>query len=257
MGRTDGKKRIPLIHGGDNVKRRLAVQAIAVVGWKDSGKTTLAAELVRALKGRGLRVGAAKSSHHPFDRADRDTGRLAAEADVVAGASPEESMLLWPEGRDLRELIRFMDVDIVVVEGGKSLDWLPRIVVAADGSKAQELDHGLALGSVGATLDGKPSFTSAEEIAGVVLERAFLLEGLNCGACGHPECGDLAREIVAGRSLPEECKSAGEDLRVLVDGREIALNQFVRNILTGTMTGMLSRLKGYAPGSVRIELKTK
>jgi molybdopterin-guanine dinucleotide biosynthesis adapter protein len=233
------------------------MQAIAVVGWKDSGKTTLAAELISALKRRGLRVGAAKCSHHPFDRADRDTGRLALDADVVAGISPQESMLLWPGNLNLREMIRFMGVDIVVVEGGKSLDWLPRVVVADDPDKAQELDGGLALGSVGVRLGDKPLFATAEEIAGVALERGFILEGLNCGDCGYPECGDLAREIVAGRSRPEECKAAGEDLRVLVEGRELGLNLFVRSILTGTLTGMLSRLKGYTPGQVRIELKTK
>jgi molybdopterin-guanine dinucleotide biosynthesis adapter protein len=233
------------------------MRAIAVVGWKDSGKTTLTVELVRALKGRGLKVGAAKSSHHGFDRADRDTGRLAAEADVVAGVSPGEAMIVWPAGKDLRELVRSMDVDVLVVEGGKELDWLPRVVVADDPDKAGGLDHGLAVGSVGAPLSGKPLFEKAEEIAAAALERGFLLEGLDCGACGHSTCGDLAREIVAGRASAEDCKAAGEDLRIEVEGREVALNNFVRSILTGTLTGMLSRLKGYAPGKVVIELKTK
>jgi molybdopterin-guanine dinucleotide biosynthesis adapter protein len=257
MTGAGGKKRIPILQGGNNVKRRLAVRAIAVVGWKDSGKTTLAARLIAALKQRGLRVGAAKSSHHGFDRSDLDTGRLAAEADVVAGSGPSEAMLLWPANRDLRELIRSMDVDFVVVEGGKSLDWLPRVVIADDPDKALELDHGLALCSVGAKIEGKPLLTEVEEIADLALERGFLLEGLNCGACGHPECGDLAREIVSGRVGAEECMASGEDLRILVEGTELGLNQFVRSILSGTLTGMLSRLKGYAPGRVRIELNTK
>jgi molybdopterin-guanine dinucleotide biosynthesis adapter protein len=120
-----------------------------------------------------------------------------------------------------------------------------------------ELDHGLALCSVGAKIEGKPLLTEVEEIADLALERGFLLEGLNCGACGHPECGDLAREIVSGRVGAEECMASGEDLRILVEGTELGLNQFVRSILSGTLTGMLSRLKGYAPGRVRIELNTK
>src|SRR5262249_2954965 len=40
---------------------------IGIVGWKNSGKTTLIESLLRDLNGRGLRVSTLKHAHHAFD----------------------------------------------------------------------------------------------------------------------------------------------------------------------------------------------
>ncbi|MEP4465028.1 molybdopterin-guanine dinucleotide biosynthesis protein B, partial [Marinobacter alexandrii] len=43
------------------------VNVIGIVGWKNSGKTTLASALIRELTVRGLRVNSIKHAHHGVD----------------------------------------------------------------------------------------------------------------------------------------------------------------------------------------------
>ncbi|MDP3426897.1 MAG: molybdopterin-guanine dinucleotide biosynthesis protein MobB, partial [Humidesulfovibrio sp.] len=70
------------------------MRAIAVVGYKKSGKTTLAMELAQALKDQGLTVTLAKHSHHGFDeKPDTDTARFRTGADMVLGFSPGGSFV--------------------------------------------------------------------------------------------------------------------------------------------------------------------
>ena len=43
------------------------MNVIGIVGWKNSGKTTLAAALIRELSSRGLTVNSIKHAHHGVD----------------------------------------------------------------------------------------------------------------------------------------------------------------------------------------------
>ena len=40
---------------------------MGIIGWKNSGKTTLVVALVRELTARGFRVATVKHAHHAFD----------------------------------------------------------------------------------------------------------------------------------------------------------------------------------------------
>lgn len=112
--------------------------ALAVVGWSNSGKTTLLARLVPELRQRGLRVGVVKhSSHpHPLHPEGTDTARYAgAGAELVAFATPAGVQLSFPEPPEhvLALLARFADtVDLVLVEGWKHGP-LPKLEVWREG----------------------------------------------------------------------------------------------------------------------------
>ena len=43
------------------------MKTIAVIGWKNSGKTTLVSNLVSHLSKNNLKVGVVKHAHHTFD----------------------------------------------------------------------------------------------------------------------------------------------------------------------------------------------
>ena len=43
------------------------MKTIAVIGWKNSGKTTLVSKLVTHLRDKKLKVGVVKHAHHTFD----------------------------------------------------------------------------------------------------------------------------------------------------------------------------------------------
>ncbi len=110
-------------------------KALSIVGWHNSGKTTLCVRLVEALKRRGLAVAVIKHSIAGFqiDRPGTDTYRFAeAGADVVAIAS--RTGLAWIERRTqeppLAELMAQLpeSIALVIVEGYKR-EPLPKIEV--------------------------------------------------------------------------------------------------------------------------------
>lgn len=105
-----------------------------VVGWKNSGKTTLVARLVTELKARGYSVSTMKNAHHAFDldQPGRDTykHREAGAQEVVISSGKRWAImheLQSDENYTLGDLLAKMQpVDIVLVEGFKS-DAHPKI----------------------------------------------------------------------------------------------------------------------------------
>lgn len=105
------------------------LRVLGVAGWKNSGKTTLAARLIAELTRRGLRVAAVKHSHHDVETLDAqgtDSARLAeAGARQVAVVSPARWGLrqeIVREGREpeFAEVIAALGpADLVLVEGYK------------------------------------------------------------------------------------------------------------------------------------------
>lgn len=101
---------------------------VCVVGFKDSGKTTVAVRLVAELRNRGHRVAVVKHGHRfQLDTPGTDSWRLRHEggADPVLLAGPEDFALFgsWGPGGepDLETLIRTHvgGADVVVAEGFK------------------------------------------------------------------------------------------------------------------------------------------
>lgn len=98
-----------------------------IVGWKNSGKTTLMERLVAEIRARGYTVSTVKHAHHAFDidREGKDSFRhREAGAQEVLLASRRR----WALMRELREeaeptletlLAKLSPVDLVLVEGYK------------------------------------------------------------------------------------------------------------------------------------------
>ncbi|WP_022660275.1 molybdopterin-guanine dinucleotide biosynthesis protein MobB [Paucidesulfovibrio longus] len=239
------------------------MKAISLVGYKNSGKTTVGVALVATLKARGLNVAAAKFSSCGFDEPEHaDTRQYKAVADTVLGLSEKESFVSWPGERGLLRMLPLLEADVLVVEGGKSLGYMPRIIVGRedavlDDFEGEALDPALALGTFGgATIADKPLIKDINALADLVMEKGFLLPGLSCGGCGRKGCRALARDIVAGTATVHECVTTGDSgISVSVNGAELALNHFVARILASGLKGMLGELKGYVPGKVKIEFE--
>lgn len=233
------------------------MRAIAVVGFKKSGKTTLAMELAEALKKQGLTVTMVKHSHHGFDeKADTDTARFRTRADMVMGVSPGGSFVSWPAERPLAELLPLVSTDFLVMEGGKTMGLMPRIIIADDEATARELDPELALAAYGDhALDELMATRDVAGLARIASKAGFLLPGLDCGACGRENCRGLAVDIVAGTATVADCKAMNNSIRITVGGQPLPLNPFVERILRSGILGMLSELKGYIPGKVDIRIE--
>ncbi len=229
------------------------MQAVALVGYKNSGKTGLAVKLCQELRSRGYKVAAIKYSHHQLDRQNTDSCRLAQACFVAAGLTDTETSLVWSEPKALPDLLPILQADVLIVEGGKDLQLLPRILLCTDREQAVQLRLELALGLWREDLDlGLPLINDVSHLADVILKHGFFLPGLDCGHCGFENCSQLAVEIVAGRAGIQDCKTSGPELQILVNGQPLALNPFVQNIVKSTLQGMLSSLKGYVPGRIEI-----
>lgn len=109
------------------------IPAVAIVGYKNTGKTTLIERLVRECNSRGLRVATLKHDGHDysFDHPGTDSWRMRqAGAQVVAVVSPQQYVL-----QDFRPcpplqsvLERICEVDLILVEGWKKGP-LPKLVM--------------------------------------------------------------------------------------------------------------------------------
>lgn len=103
------------------------MKVFGLVGWSNSGKTTLMTKLIPELVGRGLRVSTAKHAHHEFDLdtqgKDSYLHRESGATEVVIASRQRWALL--HEIRDdpepsLDDLIRQMTpVDLLLVEGMK------------------------------------------------------------------------------------------------------------------------------------------
>lgn len=123
---------------------------VAIVGWKNSGKTTMVERLVGIFTARGLNVATVKHAHHSFDLdqpgTDSDRHR-AAGARQVALVSRRRTALMTelgdePEPSLADMLSRLAPCDLIIVEGYKK-ERLPKIELRrGEGSKAAPISPG-------------------------------------------------------------------------------------------------------------------
>jgi len=110
------------------VKAPNGTPIIGIIGWKKSGKTTLAVRLIEKFASRGLKVASIKHAHHQFriDDANTDSARhrRAGASQVAIVSKHRWAIVSELEGKPEPD---FMDViaalqpaDIIVVEGYKS-----------------------------------------------------------------------------------------------------------------------------------------
>lgn len=117
---------------------------IQIVGYRNSGKTTLVCHLVSKLAKAGFRVGTIKHDAHRFDidHPGRDTWKhRMAGAETVAITSTEKTAIVRHRHTPLDELLCEMgDLDLVLVEGFKFADY-PKIVLIRTEEHLPLLQH--------------------------------------------------------------------------------------------------------------------
>ena len=112
------------------------MKTIAVIGWKNSGKTTLVSRLVAHLKKKEFKVGVVKHAHHSFDidHPNTDSYKIR-EAGSYKTTIVSEKRLAHIEEKispeiDIEELIKLnKGCDILIFEGFKKIKKLSKIEV--------------------------------------------------------------------------------------------------------------------------------
>lgn len=111
------------------------MKVYGVIGWKNSGKTSLMERLVADITGRGVSVSTVKHVHHTvdLDQPGKDTWRhrQAGAREVVLASADRLAILVehrGPEPELPAVLARLAAVDLVLVEGYKR-DAHPKVEV--------------------------------------------------------------------------------------------------------------------------------
>jgi molybdopterin-guanine dinucleotide biosynthesis protein B len=242
------------------------MRVIGIIGYKKSGKTTLTLKVSDELTKRGYKVAVVKHVNEDLDLANSDTSKYKEDLTQVAAITPKESVIFLKNKKNLEEIIKYLEADIVIIEGFKKEKTFPKIVCLREESEKVELFDGLQLCTVGFVFKGvDPKLydfnilndEDIKKIAEIVINKSFKLPNLNCGGCGYKDCYGLAQEIVKGNKIPGDCPSLEPSTLVKVNGKIVPMNSFIAKIIKNTITGLLSPLKGFTKGDIEIKIKQK
>ena len=251
------------------MSKAMPTRIVAVVGFKGAGKTRLIENLVGYLSSRGYRVGTLKHStpHHPLDTPGKDTWRhREAGAEASAVIADGRAAIFIDRPLSLAEALDALGpLDFVILEGFKSVGYIPRILVVRTPSEVEKLSNGLEVAIVSQSpLEGldvgvsRLGFSDVERLASIVEEKAIpLLPGFDCGGCGYESCRELALATMRGEADPYRCVhlQAG-DVALRVDGRRVPLNPYVRSVFKGVLRALVATLKGCETAR-RIEIQVE
>ena len=149
---------------------------LGIVGWKNSGKTTLVEALVREMTGRGLQISTVKHAHHAFDidvpGKDSHRHREAGAQEVIVTSGQRWALMHELRGSpesSLDDLLsKLAPCDLVLVEGFKH-GGHPKIEVARflrdEGLIADQDDAVLAVATDNAPLAGRHPALPLNDVA--------------------------------------------------------------------------------------------
>ena len=212
---------------------------VSFIGWHDSGKTTLASQVVSHLQKRGFRVAVIKSSKEKGlakEAPDTDTAQYrTAGAEAVMLVAPDQMILrTGPVERNLHILAHryFPQADIVISEGFKEARQTAKIeVYRATGPLLRDQVSGVIAIATDQQVSGDYVFRLDED-----LELADFIE---------------KRFLSAG-------DQASEQVTLLINGRKVVMKDFVQDILAGTVMGCIENLKGvHDPHEVELRIQTR
>ncbi|MCL2300647.1 MAG: molybdopterin-guanine dinucleotide biosynthesis protein MobB [Firmicutes bacterium] len=218
------------------------MKVFTVVGTSGSGKTTAIESLVAELTRRGYRVGSVKEIHFEAFEIDpvptSNTHRhRAAGAGLVTARGYRETDLLYPGKLPMREILRhYKAFDWVALEGVDDLP-VPAVICTLDKMRDNAICVSGKLSAEIEAYQGLPAFNALED-------PAALCDFLEAAVPDYLECYDPADT------------SAGADITLTIDGKEIRMVPFVQKILRNAALGVVKELEGYTEGAeVSIRLK--
>ena len=229
--------------------------AIAIVGYKNSGKTQIVETLTKELTKRGLKVATIKhtAENTPLDTPGKDTHRhTQAGATATAILHNNGAAIYHQQSQTIQQTAKQLDnPDIIILEGFKTNNHIPRILVPRNQQDIPQLENGLEIAI--ARLENRQlthttpviDITNPTELANIAQNKAIpLLPGHNCNTCGHQTCHQLAKALLNGTTTISHCIDySTKGVTLKVDDEKIPLNKFTENIIRNIIKGILESLK--------------
>ncbi len=213
------------------------MKIIAVVGSKNTGKTSLSTRIIEELVKRGNKVGSIKHSHHTMevDTEGKDTWKHRQAGSEIVIGSGANSFMIVDEELDLDNLLFIMksikDPDYVVVEGYKQYPY-------ANISTSDFKDD--------YTIKQVDSFNLSDEdvvdLVDLIEKRSFgLHQNMDYKKYGFKSTQSMTSAITKGEAVdsPQEA----DEVVLSVDEKIIPLNDFVQAFLESGVRGMIKSLK--------------
>ncbi len=223
---------------------------VSIVGRKNSGKTTLIEGIIPELKKRGYQVGTIK--HHcqelkieDIDREEKDTYKhQLCGADAVVLSAPNKLMLFrrTEESQQIDDISRtyLQSVDIILTEGYK-LEDKPKIEVFR---RQIGVEDGFSLPSSDSLLCNQKD----NNLVAVASDYKFDI-GIPCfGLDTYNDIADFIEQTVIQKVQPSK-------VSLVVNGKNIPLNGFVRSFMQKTIIGMLQSLRGMPENPETVEMR--
>jgi molybdopterin-guanine dinucleotide biosynthesis protein B len=228
-------------------------KTVSVTGFKNSGKTSVVEALVRELSSRGRRFG---TLNHTADDIDldtpgKDTSRHRDAGCVATGILQENTTALFiDEKLSIHQAAEKLGaIDYLVIEGFKTVDTHARIIVPREDGDIEKLSNGLEIATVmipGSKYTGEAlTLDDAAKIADIVEERVYpMLPGFDCHSCGHDDCKSMGAALLAGEAELNQCVGYRSNGVLKVNGMEVTMGNFVREIMKNVVLGFVKTLKG-------------
>ncbi|MEM4262576.1 MAG: molybdopterin-guanine dinucleotide biosynthesis protein MobB, partial [Thermoplasmata archaeon] len=203
------------------------------------GKTKFLESLMKELKKRGISAAAVKHlGRHYEPDPKKDTTRLAkAGFDPVVGVADGELMIRLSGRDDLWQAISLIQLlsspDVIFVEGFKN-----------------EPIEKIAVGEI-EKLPG--TVFRAEDIPQIIEYISRRVKEERSYSCCRDEHGNKPSKS----ALKEGGKMTDVELRLVVNGKKLATNEFVQNMIWETLCGMMRSLKGVEGDVKSIEISAK
>lgn len=236
------------------------MRVLTVRGISGSGKTTTIEKLIAQLRERGHSVGSVKDIHFEdfaIDTEGTNTYRhRQAGSQLVTARGLKETDVLIPHRLTVESILGFYDHDYVVLEGVDDYD-VPEIICAASTDEADNLISPLTIALAGKVsgdireYKGLPvinALESPQDLADLVERkvppRLPNVDPECCSRCGL-SCREMLAAILRGERTRSDCQLRTGAVRLYINGQELPMVEFVRDILRDTVLGVVSNLKGY------------
>jgi len=231
----------------------MSPKTVSVIGFKNSGKTSVVEALVRELSSRGRRVGTLKHTADDIslDTPGKDTSRHRDAGSVATGIIQENTTAVFiDENLSIHQAAEKLGaIDILVIEGFKTVDTHARIIVPKEDGDVEKLSNGLEIAIVtipGSKYTGEVlTLDDAAKLADIVEAKAYpMLPGLDCRSCGYDDCRSMGVALLAGEANLSQCVGYRSDGILKVNGVDVAMGNFVRDIMQNVVLGFIKSLKG-------------
>ncbi len=205
---------------------------VAFCGPSNSGKTTFIEEIIKAF-GDKYSIAVIKHTPHQVDVKGKDSFRfIAAGADEVILVG--EKLVRFQRPLDIKELLRNMNYDLILIEGFKNLTGVTKVCLGNTDC-------------IECTFKNPAKSDVLKYIEREIAVEKIMkkLPNFNCGECGFRDCRGMAEMILEGKSTYDHCRYWNGDsyVKLVVNGKNIYLGKFAQKVVYGTIMGLIGALK--------------